>query len=49
MQNVLFRLSDTPGEIRHPGVPQGHDTDEVLRELGKSDEEITQLRESGVV
>jgi len=49
MQNVLFRLSETPGEIKHSGYPQGHDTEAVLRELGKSDEEIQRLRDSGAV
>jgi formyl-CoA transferase len=49
MQNVLFRLSETPGEIRHAGYPQGHDTDAVLHSLGKSDDEIQRLREAGVV
>lgn len=49
MQNVLFRLSDTPGEIRHPGRSQGRDTDAILRELGKSTDEIAQLRSAGIV
>ena len=30
MQNVLFRLSETPGAIRWAGRPHGADTDEVL-------------------
>ena len=33
MQNVLARLSKTPGAIRHPGRPFDADTREVLREL----------------
>ncbi|MDP4805408.1 MAG: CoA transferase [Candidatus Nanopelagicales bacterium] len=49
MQNVLFRLNETPGEIRHTGLSQGHDTEEVLRALGKSTEEIGRLRDAGVV
>ena len=40
---------ETPGEIRHAGYPQGHDTDAVLHSLGKSDDEIQRLREAGVV
>ena len=32
MQNVLFRLSDTPGAIRWTGRPHGADTDAVLAE-----------------
>ena len=34
MQNVLFRLSETPGAIRWAGRPHGADTDEILAELG---------------
>ncbi|WP_188193775.1 CaiB/BaiF CoA transferase family protein [Nonomuraea sp. SYSU D8015] len=49
MQNVLFRLSDTPGEIRWPGRPLGRDTDEVLAELDYSGERIAALREAGVI
>ncbi|MGP3957693.1 CaiB/BaiF CoA transferase family protein [Nonomuraea sp. 3N208] len=49
MQNVLFRLSDTPGELRWPGRPLGRDTDEVLAELGYSGERIAALREAGVI
>ncbi|MGB4325070.1 MAG: CoA transferase [Candidatus Nanopelagicales bacterium] len=49
MQNVLFRLDETPGEIRHTGLSQGHDTEEVLTELGKTPEEIARLHDAGVV
>ncbi|NUW38812.1 CaiB/BaiF CoA transferase family protein [Nonomuraea rhodomycinica] len=49
MQNVLFRLSDTPGEVRWPGRPLGHDTDEVLGELAYGGEDIAALRERGVI
>ncbi|WP_214325075.1 CaiB/BaiF CoA transferase family protein [Nonomuraea sediminis] len=49
MQNVLFRMSDTPGEVRWPGRSLGHDTDEVLDGLGLTAEEIAKLREAGVI
>jgi crotonobetainyl-CoA:carnitine CoA-transferase CaiB-like acyl-CoA transferase len=49
MQNILFRLSETPGEIRFAGSPQGQDTDEVLTELGLTREQLTNLREKGVI
>ena len=49
MQNVLFRLSRTPGSIRWTGRPHGADTDEVLSEVGFSDDDIAALRSSGVV
>ncbi|GGP41976.1 CaiB/BaiF CoA transferase family protein [Streptomyces melanogenes] len=49
MQNVLFRLSETPGAIRWAGRPHGADTDEVLTELGLSAQEITTLRGAGAL
>jgi crotonobetainyl-CoA:carnitine CoA-transferase CaiB-like acyl-CoA transferase len=49
MQNVLFRLSETPGEIRWAGRPHGADTDAVLAEIGVTPEQLAALRESGVV
>jgi crotonobetainyl-CoA:carnitine CoA-transferase CaiB-like acyl-CoA transferase len=49
MQNVLFRLSGTPGQIRWPGRRLGRDTDEVLGELGYAAGEIAALREAGVI
>ena len=35
MQNVVARLSKTPGAIRHAGRPLGADTEAVLTRLGK--------------
>lgn len=50
MQNVLYRLSDTPGRIRWTGRPHGADTREVLTELlGLSDDEIAGLAAGGIV
>ncbi|MBF8188202.1 CoA transferase [Nonomuraea sp. K274] len=49
MQNVFFRLSDTPGEIRWPGRSLGHDTDAVLAELDYPGERVAALREDGVI
>jgi crotonobetainyl-CoA:carnitine CoA-transferase CaiB-like acyl-CoA transferase len=49
MQNVLFRLSKTPGEIRWAGRPHGEDTDEVLAEVVVTREQLASLREKGVV
>ncbi|WHM39171.1 CoA transferase [Streptomyces sp. BPTC-684] len=49
MQNVLFRLSETPGAIRWAGRPHGADTDAVLTELGLSAPEITALRRAGAL
>ncbi|MFB7392918.1 CaiB/BaiF CoA transferase family protein [Streptomyces sp. NPDC056191] len=49
MQNVLFRLSETPGAIRWAGRPHGADTTAVLSELGLTPAEIGSLREQGAV
>jgi crotonobetainyl-CoA:carnitine CoA-transferase CaiB-like acyl-CoA transferase len=49
MQNVLFRMSETPGTIRWAGRPHGADTAEVLAELGVSPDQLTDLRHRGVV
>ena len=49
MQNVLFRMSQTPGEIRWAGRPHGADTDEVLQRVGVTREQLAALREAGIV
>jgi len=49
MQNVLFRMSQTPGRIRWAGRPHGADTDTVLAELGRDADEVARLRAMGVV
>ncbi|MGC4891583.1 CaiB/BaiF CoA transferase family protein [Micromonospora sp. DT227] len=50
MQNVLFRMSATPGEIRFTGRGVGADTDEVLGdELGIGAERLAELRDRGVL
>ncbi|GAA2507997.1 CoA transferase [Streptomyces longisporus] len=49
MQNVLFRLSATPGAIRWPGRPHGADTETVLTSLGLTPAELATLRKEGAV
>ncbi|MEU5632518.1 CaiB/BaiF CoA transferase family protein [Streptomyces rishiriensis] len=49
MQNVLFRLSATPGAIRWAGRPHGADTETVLTELGLTPAELTTLRAEGAL
>jgi crotonobetainyl-CoA:carnitine CoA-transferase CaiB-like acyl-CoA transferase len=50
MQNVMYRMSATPGAIRFTGRRLGADTREVLAgELGVSDEQFEALRERNVV
>ncbi|MFF4395744.1 CaiB/BaiF CoA transferase family protein [Streptomyces sp. NPDC001480] len=49
MQNVLFRLSATPGAIRWAGRPHGADTEAVLTELGLTPDELRALHEEGAL
>ena len=49
MQNLLFRLTSTPGSIRWTGRPPGVDTDAILGELGIDAEALGRLRREGVV
>ncbi|HEX2143419.1 MAG TPA: CoA transferase [Glycomyces sp.] len=49
MQNVLFRLSETPGAVRWPGRRHGQDTDAVLAEAGVTREQLELLREKGII
>lgn len=47
MQNVIFRMSETPGAIRWAGRGHGADTEDILREISVTD--IESLREKGVI
>ncbi|NYT36077.1 CoA transferase [Allopusillimonas soli] len=49
MQNVAPVFSNSPGAVRHAGPYIGQHNDEVFASLGLSQEEITSLRESGVI
>ena len=49
MQNVIFRLSETPGGITSAGPSIGQHTAEVLGELGIGAEELAELRRKGAV
>jgi len=46
---VTPKLSETPGATRWIGPELGEHTDEVLKTLGYSDQEITDFRNSGVL
>ena len=47
--NTAVRLSGTPGVIHHRAPTLGEHTEEVLREMGYSNDEIAALRVDGVV
>jgi len=50
MQNVLYRLSETPGEINWTGRAKGQDTHEILAQtLGLSESKISELEAAGIV
>jgi crotonobetainyl-CoA:carnitine CoA-transferase CaiB-like acyl-CoA transferase len=49
LADTAVRLSATPGSIRRRAAALGEHTDEVLREIGYGDEEITELRKREVV
>ncbi len=49
MQNVMFRLSETPGKVRWAGRGLGQDNFEVYGELGITPEQLAELKASGAV
>jgi len=49
MQNVLFRLSETPGRITSAGPALGQHTEEVLAEIGIDAAQVAELRRQGAV
>jgi crotonobetainyl-CoA:carnitine CoA-transferase CaiB-like acyl-CoA transferase len=50
MQNVMFRMSNTPGRIRWAGRRLGQDNQAVYcEELGLSEADLTELHEKGVL
>jgi formyl-CoA transferase len=49
MQNVVFRLSRTPGRIRWAGRKLGQDNAEVFSPLGVDQDQIAAYREKGIM
>ena len=50
MQNVMFRLSDSPGSIRFPGRRLGQDNEQVYGEqLGLDPALLTELEADGAI
>ncbi len=46
---IPIKLSATPGAVRTAAPAIGENTDQVLRELGMSNEDITKLRETKII
>ena len=49
MQNLIFRMGDTPGGIRWPGRRLGQDNEAVYGSLGVDAPRLAELRAKGVV
>lgn len=50
MQNVLYRMSETPGSIQWTGRQKGQDTREILEEtIGLTQQKIAELLSAGIV
>ena len=50
MHNVVPKLSDSPGRVRHVGPGLGEHNEEIYRDLlGLADDELTSLRSAGVI
>jgi crotonobetainyl-CoA:carnitine CoA-transferase CaiB-like acyl-CoA transferase len=46
---ISIKLSDTPGSIRNTGAKPGENTEQILKELGYSQEDIRQLKKENVI
>jgi crotonobetainyl-CoA:carnitine CoA-transferase CaiB-like acyl-CoA transferase len=46
---ISIKLSDTPGSVKNAGAKPGENTEEILKELGYSTEDIHQLRKENVI
>jgi crotonobetainyl-CoA:carnitine CoA-transferase CaiB-like acyl-CoA transferase len=49
MQNVIARMSSTPGEVRWPGRRLGQDNRAVYGEMGYDSDDLAELHREGVV
>jgi crotonobetainyl-CoA:carnitine CoA-transferase CaiB-like acyl-CoA transferase len=45
----MHKLSDSPVEVRNWATSFGQHTNEILREIGYTDDHISELRETGAV
>jgi crotonobetainyl-CoA:carnitine CoA-transferase CaiB-like acyl-CoA transferase len=48
MQNLMFRLAATPGQIRFPGRRLGQDNERLYRELGIDADQLAKLQAEGI-
>ncbi len=46
---VPIKFSETPGEIRDPAPEIGEHTEEILKDLGYTREQIVRFRKEGVI
>lgn len=49
LMRTPVELSETPGEIRHRAPTLGEHTDQIMKELGYSEQSIAELREKRVI
>jgi crotonobetainyl-CoA:carnitine CoA-transferase CaiB-like acyl-CoA transferase len=49
LMRTPVELSETPGEIRHRAPTLGEHTDELMRELGYSDDVIADLHDQRII
>ena len=49
MHEAFPRLSKTPGKIKKSAPKIGENTDDILKEIGISQEQIDQLREKNII
>jgi crotonobetainyl-CoA:carnitine CoA-transferase CaiB-like acyl-CoA transferase len=49
MQNTLFRLSETPGDVKWSGPTIGEHNEEVYGDLGIGKQELDELSGKGIL
>ncbi len=49
MQGIVPKLDENPGQVRWAGKPLGFFNDQIYKELGYSPEEISKLKDEGVI
>ncbi len=49
MQNIVPKLSLTPGQVKWAGPSLGYHNQEYYKELGLNESEIEQLKEEGII